>query len=113
MSSISLFGTGCYPLIEHTSIDEESIMVHYDKFKGYIVKYNGNSSKIELPQSFVYNNEIINVDSIFSYAFANCKDITNISFVGTKEEWNALDKMDWWNEGLNVTIHCTDCDLII
>lgn len=49
------------------------------------------------------------VTSIGSYAFFICSGLTRIDFSGTKAQWNAIKKGDYWsyNTG-NFTVYCTD-----
>ena len=52
------------------------------------------------------------VTSMGEYAFMNCSHLTSITFQGTKAQWNAISKGDYWNHNTgNYTIHCTDGDL--
>ncbi len=49
------------------------------------------------------------VTSIGNYAFHNCSILKNINFSGTKEEWNAISKVDTWNfKTGKFKIYCTD-----
>ena len=42
----------------------------------------------------------------------NCDNLTDIYYNGTKSQWNAIKKSEFWNQGLsNYTIHCTDGDI--
>lgn len=52
------------------------------------------------------------VTNIGRYAFRDCTDMTSITYQGTKEQWEAIDKGDFWdyNTG-SYTIHCTDGDI--
>lgn len=52
------------------------------------------------------------VTDIGAWIFEDCKRLMSISFKGTKEQWNAIDKgNDWdYNTG-DYTIHCTDGDI--
>ena len=44
--------------------------------------------------------------------FSDCVKLKNISFTGTKEEWDAISKDNSWNYNTgNYTIHCKDGDL--
>ena len=86
-------------------------------------------------------NSLINVDIsegvrfIDQYAFRNCENLTHITiptsltsiggdaltgcsalvditYLGTKEQWNAISKSDGWDTNTgNYTIHCTDGDI--
>ncbi len=47
---------------------------------------------------------------IADYAFYGCGNLTSITFMGTKEQWNAIVKGYEWNYEID-TIHCTDGDL--
>ena len=52
------------------------------------------------------------VEAIGPQVFSDCVKLEDISFMGTKEEWNAISKDKSWdyNTG-NYTIHCTDGEL--
>ncbi len=45
--------------------------------------------------------------------FRLCENLKDIYFDGTAEEWNALEKSDWWDEGMasDYVIHCSDGDV--
>lgn len=51
------------------------------------------------------------VTSIGNNAFLKCEKLTDITFKGTKAQWNAVRKGDSWNGGVTVTVHCTDGDI--
>ncbi len=60
-------------------------------------------TSIEIPDS---------VTSIGNDAFLYCSNLTSITFRGTMEQWNAITKVDGWNEYTgNYTIHCTDGEI--
>ncbi len=53
------------------------------------------------------------VTNIGSSAFYDCSNLTNITFNGTKAQWNAITKMNYWNQYTgNYTVHCTDGDIV-
>ena len=53
-----------------------------------------------------------NVKSIGEYAFVACQSLTSITFDGTKAQWNAISKVNNWNQGSGkYTVHCTDGDV--
>lgn len=47
------------------------------------------------------------------YVFSNCKKLENITFNGTKEQWNAImkEEMNWDLFAGSYTVHCTDGDI--
>ena len=52
------------------------------------------------------------VTNIVEGAFWGCIGLTSIMFNGTKAQWNAISKDDFWNYNTgNYTIHCTDGDI--
>ncbi|MBP0989699.1 MAG: leucine-rich repeat domain-containing protein [Oscillospiraceae bacterium] len=52
------------------------------------------------------------VTSIGYHAFRGCSDLTSITYKGTKAQWNAISKGEYWNYKTgNYTIHCTDGDI--
>ncbi len=45
-------------------------------------------------------------------AFGYCNQLESITFNGTKEQWNNIDKeTDWDKNTGGYTIHCTDGDI--
>ena len=52
------------------------------------------------------------VTSIENSAFVGCSSLNDITFIGTKAEWQAIERGDMWNnETGEYTIHCTDGDI--
>ena len=52
------------------------------------------------------------VTSIGDSAFLNCDGLTTITFKGNKEQWNAIQKGDYWDYDTGeYVIHCTDGDI--
>ena len=52
------------------------------------------------------------VTIIGNLAFWQCSNLTSITFKGTKAQWNAIVKNDYWNDNTgSYTIHCTDGDI--
>ena len=53
-----------------------------------------------------------NVTIIEVRAFENCNSLTSINFSGTKEQWNAIEKMFCWiTKTGDFTVHCIDGDI--
>lgn len=51
-------------------------------------------------------------ESIEYRAFYNCNSLTSINFSGTKEQWNAIEKMFCWiTKTGDFTVHCIDGDI--
>ncbi len=48
-----------------------------------------------------------NTKIISDTAFAECVNLSDISFPGTEEAWKAITKSESWNHGMNVEIHYT------
>ena len=49
------------------------------------------------------------VTSIGEFAFYDCSGLTTINFQGTKAQWQAIDKEDFWDfYSGQYTVHCTD-----
>ena len=52
------------------------------------------------------------IDRIGSNAFAGCTSLTDIYYVGTKEEWQKIPKGDKWDANTPAyTVHCSDGDI--
>lgn len=82
-----------------------SIIIHNNitSIKSYIFKWCTALTFITISNS---------VTSIGHYPFYSCIALTSITFEGTIEEWNAVEKDDyWWLNSPIKTIHCTDGDI--
>lgn len=55
------------------------------------------------------------VSNIGWMAFSNCSSLNTINFIGSKEQWEKINKnADWKDEDVpEITVHCTDGDIII
>ena len=54
-------------------------------------------------------------DKIEFVTFYGCESLTEITYTGTMEAWQALDKADGWLTSLpekTLTVHCTDGDVV-
>lgn len=50
--------------------------------------------------------------SIGDYAFHRASNLKDITYQGTREQWNTINKTSSWDDSTgNYTIHCTDGDL--
>lgn len=76
---------------------------------GYAFYGRSNMTTLTIPDK---------ITSIGGAAFANCNSLTNITFKGTKEQWNAVEKgatiegFAWDIYTGDYTIHCTDGDIV-
>lgn len=53
------------------------------------------------------------ITSIGAFAFSKCRNLTSIHFLGSKLQWQQLDKKEGWNYlTRDLVIHCTDGDLM-
>ena len=58
--------------------------------------------------SIIINNK---VRTIGTRTFGNCYNLRNITYNGTKTQWNAISKGQNWHENVPATVvHCTDGD---
>lgn len=54
------------------------------------------------------------VETIGFGALLSCKNLENISFSGKKDQWKAVSKGGFWNDGVPATVvHCSDGDIEI
>ena len=54
------------------------------------------------------------VTTIGNYAFYDCTNLTSITFNGTVEEWNAIEKENYWNVLLPATkVVCLDGEVAL
>jgi len=85
-------------------------------------------TSVEIPSNVVsigyyafgccYNLESITlpntITKLWGRAFVDCENLTKINFSGTKEQWNNIDFGEDWNSGCSqITVHCTDGDIVI
>ncbi|MCR5706397.1 MAG: leucine-rich repeat domain-containing protein [Acholeplasmatales bacterium] len=71
----------------HTDINEESVITildnglvfAYTNSLGYLLGYIGIKTSINLPETFTYNDMIVEEYAINDYAFNGCKSLTNIN----------------------------------
>lgn len=72
--------------------------------------YGSNNKKLYLNNELLTNLVIPDsVTSIGDGAFSDCTSLTKIDFNGTKAQWNAIKKYNWWSSNTgNFTVYCTD-----
>lgn len=69
----------------------------------YAINNCQNLAHITIPTS---------ITSISGNALDGCFALVDITYLGTKEQWNAISKSDGWDTNTgNYTIHCTDGDI--
>ena len=55
-----------------------------------------------------------NISKIKHYAFNGCESLTEIRFRGTVEEWNAIEKENYWNLDMpSCKVICTNGEILI
>lgn len=70
------------------------------------------SSAFEGCSSLTSINIPDSVTSIGYWAFRGCSSLTNMTFIGTKAQWKAIEKGNNWNSNTaEYTVHCTDGNL--
>ena len=96
--------------------------VLFNKNKTYLILYpmGRPETSYKIPdgvttlQKYAFANSSLNsvivptsMSQIYGYAFYECKTITDIYYVGTKTQWNAIAKDDYYNTYLgNAILHC-------
>lgn len=51
------------------------------------------------------------ITHIYAYAFAGCKILEDVTFLGTIEQWNSISKLTDWASNVPATVvHCSDGD---
>lgn len=84
------------------------------------VEYNGNTYKIiSIEASAFYYSEKLtsvsitsNITSLGFGAFLNCPKLKDLTYSGTKQQWNEVEKNIWWKPRHTLTVHCTDGEII-
>ena len=78
----------------------------YDKFRGFYMLYTLSSAcAINLPDR---------LQSIGEVAFGDCKSLENITFGGTKEQWEKIVKGEDWHKDIPAkVVHCSDGEIEI
>lgn len=83
-----------------TSLKSVSLPDSMTSIGEFAFAYCDSLISIEIPKS---------VTSIGECAFASCSGLTDITYKGTKAQWNAINKEeDWDSHTGNYTIRCTD-----
>ena len=81
-------------------------------FPGEVVKYTFDLSPLSNEMTEITISR--SVDTICVGPFFFCKNIKVINFDGTKAEWNAIKKVEGWNQYISATIiHCKDGNVTI
>ena len=94
---------GDYAFFDCSALTSITIPDSVTTIGDYAFSYCGNLTSITIPDS---------VTSIGSEAFANCLMPTKITFKGTKEQWDAIEKSSDWDSGRNYyTIYCIDGEI--
>ena len=71
---------------------------------GVAFKNNTHLQNVTLPST---------ITSIYGECFSGCTQLTEITFDGTKEQWDEISK-DNWKQGSSITtIHCSDYDIVV
>ncbi len=103
--------------------DENGYVIYTDGDEKILVAYHGTNTELALPSYITKINQDAfenctgltsvtiggSVTSIGRGAFYNCTGLTSITFKGTKAQWNAISKGDYWNNNVPATeVVCTD-----
>lgn len=78
----------------------------------------GNTQNIGMNAFYFSSIEEISITNsvqiINQWAFDSCYNLRVINYSGTQEDWNSISFADDWNLGCpEITVHCTDGDIII
>ena len=103
--------------------DENGYVIYTDGDEKILVAYHGTNTELALPSYITKINQYAfsgctgltsvtignGVTSIGNYAFYNCTGLTSITFKGTKAQWNAISKGEYWAYHVPATeIVCKD-----
>ena len=103
--------------------DENGYVIYTDGDEKILVAYLGTNTELILPSYITKINQDAfenctgltsvtiggSVTSIGDFAFYNCTGLTSITFKGTKAQWNAISKGDYWNKNVPATqVGCKD-----
>ena len=72
---------------------------------------NNAFSELKITKLVCYNE----LNSIGNAAFSSCSSLTSITYNGTKEQWNLIEKVNNWKGGIpsSCIVHCTDGEISI
>jgi len=121
-----IMGIGGYDYEGNRQEEMKKYVLNIDDFEidGSILEgYNGNDQYVTIPEFIVAIGGIsfiekINLkgllipNSVTAFgpgAFLACESLTKIIFLGTKEEWNSINKMNGWNKNTpEIEVLCDD-----
>ena len=111
------------PYVSKLSTNSDGYVIYTDGEEKILVGYTGAETDLILPNGITEINQYAfwncdtltrieipdSVTSIGDYTFADCDGLTSLTFTGTAEEWNAIQKGNNWKNDLPATkIVCKD-----
>jgi len=98
-------GGNCFKMWPLTSTPDLTITVYGMTLIGGMIEGS------ELVTKVILSNSITTIEEC---ALWNCENLTNITYLGTIEQWNNVNKGQNWHRGVPVTVvHCIDGDVNI
>ncbi|MCM1058238.1 MAG: leucine-rich repeat domain-containing protein [Firmicutes bacterium] len=96
LSKTQITSIGTETFRECTSLTSIDLPDSLESIESYTFSTCKALTRIDLPDT---------VTSIGSYAFEDCESLTSINYAGTMEEWNAIDKKEYWNQNGDIEHH--------
>ena len=78
---------------------EAIIPEHITHIKNRAFEYCSNLINVTIPSGIQY---------LESSLFVGCSKLTKLTFTGTRAQWNAIEKDNYWNDGWSGIIQCSD-----
>ena len=88
--------------------DADGYLFYENGDEAYLIGYTGAQTNLTLPEKSSSGKAY----DIYRYAFKGCTSLTSITYSGTKEQWNRIEKgYGWAYDTGYFVVHCTDGDI--